>query len=68
MLISGGTRFVVGDVVKSAIGAFAVAYAGYRALRTLQADGKLTRTRSAVRFVAWFLIVPILVNLWRLFL
>jgi hypothetical protein len=68
MLTSGGTRFVVGDIVKSAIGVSAAAYAGYMALRTLRADGKFTRTRSAVQFVAWFLIAPILVNLWRLFL
>lgn len=68
LLIPGDSGFAIGDIVKSAIGVCIVAYAGYMALRTLRADARLTRVRSALEFVAWFLIVPILANLWRFFL
>ena len=68
ILIGGPWGAAITDIVKSAIGVCAVTYAGYMALRILRAEAKITRRQSAVQFVGRFLVVPILVNLWRFFL
>jgi hypothetical protein len=52
----------------SLAGACGVTYAGFRALQCIRADSPLTRWQAAVRFTLWFALVPVLVNLWRLFL
>lgn len=63
-----GDDFVYGlaDIPRSVIGAGVILFAGWMALRSLRTDAGTSRPRSAVLFVAWFLVAPILVNLWRL--
>lgn len=46
----------------------ALPYVGFRALQCLRADVPLTRWQAALRFALWFTVVPVLVNLLRLFL
>lgn len=65
---SVGVMTQVADVFKSAVGACTIAYAGFKAVENLRADAPLTRAQAALRFGLWFLVVPVLVNLWRLFL
>jgi len=66
ILLRSSILFAVTDMVGSVIGVCAVVYAGYRALGKLRVDAPVTRLQAAVQFLGWFLIVPILVNIWRL--
>lgn len=67
ILLGDLASFERSDLVKSLIGACAAGYAGYMALMSLRAGAGTTRWQACLRFLGWFLVVPVLVNLWRLF-
>lgn len=67
-LVIGTGGWVFGDIVRSAIAAVVAGVAALKAIQTLRADAPLTRTQAFARFLGWFLIVPILANLWRMLL
>lgn len=64
-LSSGTGGWLFGDVVRSAIAALVACVAGFKAVQALRADAVLSRTQAFARFLSWFLVVPILANLWR---
>ena len=67
ILLGGAPGSAVADTLKSALGVCAVVCAGCMAIRTLRADAKISRLQAAGQFLGWFMVVPILANLWRLF-
>lgn len=67
-LVLGSGRWLLGDIVWSAIAAGAGGLGAFKAVQTLREDAQLTRTQAFVRFLGWSLLVPILANLWRMLL
>lgn len=66
-LILGTGGWVLGDILRSAIAAAVAGVGAFKALESLRENVPLTRTQAALRFLGWFLLVPILANLWRMF-
>lgn len=67
-LILGTGGWAVGDILRSAIAAGVAGVGAFKAVQSLREDTPLTRMQAVFRFLGWFLLVPILANLWRMFL
>lgn len=67
-LVLGIGGWVLSDILRSGIAAGVAVLATFKAVQAIREDAPLTRTQAFVRFVGWFLLVPILVNLWRMLL
>ncbi|MBC8232233.1 hypothetical protein H8E77_22025 [bacterium] len=59
---------VIYDVIKSFTCLVILGYATFKAIQSIRQDADYTRLQAAGRFIFWLFIVPILANLWRLFL
>ncbi len=57
---------LLSDTFKSLICVWALAYFTLKALSSIRADSPLSRLQSAGAFLLWFLVLPIVANLWRL--
>lgn len=57
---------LLSDAVKSLISVAAVGYATLKGLSSIREDSPLSRLQSAGRFLLWFLVLPVVANLWRL--
>lgn len=66
-MVIGTGGWVFGDVVRSAIATVVAGVAAFKAIQALRADAPFTRAQAVARFLGWFLIIPILANLWRMF-
>jgi len=63
-----GIRMLVSDVVKAPICLALLAYAVLKALESIRADSPYSRLQSALRFIGWVVLFPILINIGRIFL
>jgi hypothetical protein len=63
-----GIRMLVSDVVKAPICLALLAYAVMRALESIRADSPYSRLQSALRFIGWVVLFPLLINIGRIFL
>lgn len=70
-LLSGekpGIRMLVFDVVKAPICLALLAYAVMKAIESIRADSPYSRLQSALRFIGWVVLFPLLINIGRIFL
>jgi hypothetical protein len=59
---------LLSDIAKSLICVGALGYATVKALSSIRHDSQLSRLWSVGMFLFWFLALPVVANLWRLFL
>ena len=69
LLVKGGITILrlLSDVIKSLICLGLLVYATIKALESIRTDSPLSRLRSTGIFILWFLVLPVVANLWRLF-
>ena len=65
--IKVSTFFLIKEILKAPAFIGLLAWGSYKALESIRMDSEFTRLQSCLRFVAWFLLFPIAVNLLRLF-
>ncbi|MBC8458470.1 MAG: hypothetical protein H8D67_10795 [Deltaproteobacteria bacterium] len=63
-----GIRMLVFDVVKAPTCLVLLAYAVLKALKSIRADSPYSRLQSALMFIGWVVLFPILINIGRIFL
>jgi hypothetical protein len=71
VLLLGGEVTILrllSDIAKSVICVGVLGYASINALISIKDDSQLSRLWSAGVFLFWFLVLPVVANLWRLFL
>jgi hypothetical protein len=61
-----GTARIAFDILRAPLYVSMIGYGSLKAVGSLRKDAPFTRLQAALRFLGWFLLFPVVVNVLRL--